>query len=802
MDRSISAVAALFFVVIGQIYPQSNLNLQLVGKMQTRGTSQYSNCWGYNAPGGKEYAIVGTANGTQIVDITSDTLKEVAFIPGPSSAWREMKVYQKYAYVVTEGSGAGLQIIDLDSLKLVNTITTTQVPSGHTISQEGKYLYISGGRYKVGGIVVLDLTDPVHPAYVGEYQAQYVHDCFVKNDTIYAAAIYGIGLDIIDATNKSDIKRIKLVNYPFAGTHNTDVSQDGKYVFTTDEINNDPGQNGNIVRVWDKSDIQNVKLVGSYVAKPKTIAHNIHVKGTYAYVAHYTEGVRIIDIANPEIPVEVAYYDTYPGSANSTIGNWGVFPYYSSNKIIATDMNGGLFVFKFPGQNIGIPAARSIVTVVDSLTNLPIEGVTVEQVGTTQTFITNAQGRVQFGSLTDTLTIKLSQSTYSSGYHTRFVTITMPFGTTGNATIKLLRLPTGGLSITVKDSVTSLPIPGVKVQVLNTPEQGFSNVSGEFSVPSLLAGSTYKAYVSKFGYAVDSIEAQVAADQQNAVQISLFPSGKDDFNFDLGWTVGSAGDSGTAGRWQRAVPKPIILIGDTVQPPFGRGGPNDHCFVTGPTNSLADNVEGRTSFISPAFSMTGMANPAILYWVFINSRANPIDDTLYVQISNDNGTQWHTAEVISAKQARWKQYKIIVNAVVTATQQMKIRFIARDGGAPSVFNAAIDDVEFGNDLQLSVKEDHRSIPTDFALFQNYPNPFNPTSLISYQIPTQSDVTLKVFDVIGKEIATLYEGTQSAGVHHVQFTASGISSGVYFYELSTAGSDGMIRYLRKKMLLVK
>jgi choice-of-anchor B domain-containing protein len=802
MVRSISATVMLFFVLIGQIYPQSSLNLQPVGQMQTRGTSQYSNCWGYNAPGGKEYAIVGTATGTQIVDITTDTLKEVAFIPGPTSAWREMKVYQKYAYVVTEGNGAGLQIIDLDSLKLVNTITTTQVPSGHTISQEGKYLYISGSRYKVGGIVVLDLTDPVNPVYVGEYQSQYVHDCIVKNDTIYAAAIYGIGLDIIDATNKSDIRRIKLVNYPFAGTHNTDVSVDGKYVFTTDEINNDPGQNGNIVRVWDKSDIQNVKLVGSYVAKPKTIAHNIHVKGSYAYVAHYTEGVRIIDIANPEIPVEVAYYDTYPGSANSTIGNWGVFPYFSSNKVIATDMNGGLFVFKFPGQNIGIPVARSIVTVVDSITNLPIEGVTVEQIGITQVLTTDAQGKVQFGSLTDTLTIKLSKSTYSSGYHTRFVKITMPYNSTGNATVKLLRLQTGGLSVTVKDSVTSLPISGVKVRIVNTPEHGFSNASGEFSVPSLLAGSTYMALVSKFGYAVDSIEVQVAADQQNTVEVSLFPSGKDDFHFDLGWTVGSPSDSGTAGRWQRAIPKPIILIGDTVQPPFGRGGLNDQCFVTGPTNSLNDNVEGRTSLVSPAFSMSGMSNPVILYWIFINSRANPIDDTLFIQVSNDNGAQWHTAEVISARQPRWKQYKINVNAFVSPTHTMKIRFVARDGGTPSVFNVSVDDVEFGNDLQLSVPDNNRTVPTDFVLFQNYPNPFNPTSLITYQVPTQSDVALKVFDIIGKEIATLFEGTQSEGVYHVQFNAFGISSGVYFYELSYVGNDGMKYYLRKKMLLIK
>lgn len=802
MFRTISAAAMLFFLFIGQLYPQSHLNLSLVGSLQTRGTSQYSNCWGYTGPGGKEYAIVGTANGTQIVDISTDTLKEVAFIPGPSSAWREMKVYQQYAYVVTEGSGAGLQIIDLDSLKLVNTITTAQVPSGHTISIEGKYLYISGGRYKNGGIVVLDLADPVHPVYVGEYQGTYVHDCYVKNDTIYSAAIYGIGLDILDATNKANIHRIKLVNYPFAGTHNTDVSTDGKYVFTTDEINGDPEQMGNIVRVWDKSDLNNIRLAGTYSAKPKTIAHNIHVKGSYGFVSHYTEGVRVIDLKNPEIPVEVAHYDTYAGSSHSTVGNWGVFPYYNSDRIIATDMNGGLFVFDFTGEQNPIPVARAVVTVVDSATNQPIEGVSVSLSGSDKQFKTNVQGKFQFGDLSDTVSIILSKSTHSGGYHTRIVNVSMHYDSTVAVTLTMTKVSTGGISFVVKDSATSLPISGAKISVKNTPENGYTNESGEFLVPSLIAGSVHTAVISKFGFAPDSVDVTVDAQQTKTVNVTLRPDSKDDFNFDLGWTVGSQGDSGSAGRWQRAVPKPIIIIGDTVQPPFGRGGPSDLCFVTGSTNSLNDNVEGRTSLVSPAFSMSGLSDPVILYWIFVNSRVNPIDDTLYVEISNDDGQQWHAAEIISAKEPRWKQYRISVNAVVPPTSAMRIRFTARDGGVPSVFDVAVDDVEFGNGLQLSVTDGNPVVPAGFVLFPNYPNPFNPVTTISYQLPVAGSVALTVFDILGKEIATVYEGRRSAGLHHTQFNATGLASGVYIYELSYFDADMKRHVSRMKMVLMK
>ncbi|MGD0591188.1 MAG: C25 family cysteine peptidase [Bacteroidota bacterium] len=79
-----------------------------------------------------------------------------------------------------------------------------------------------------------------------------------------------------------------------------------------------------------------------------------------------------------------------------------------------------------------------------------------------------------------------------------------------------------------------------------------------------------------------------------------------------------------------------------------------------------------------------------------------------------------------------------------------------------------------------------SHPESFALNQNYPNPFNPTTIISYQLPAQSIVTLKVFDILGREVKTLVNDRQSAGLHSVTFNASNLSSGVYFYQLQ-AGS---------------
>ncbi len=90
-----------------------------------------------------------------------------------------------------------------------------------------------------------------------------------------------------------------------------------------------------------------------------------------------------------------------------------------------------------------------------------------------------------------------------------------------------------------------------------------------------------------------------------------------------------------------------------------------------------------------------------------------------------------------------------------------------------------------------------SLPTEFALQQNYPNPFNPTTVISYQLPVASYVTLKVYDMLGQEVATLVNGTLDAGYKSAQFSATNLPSGIYTYRL-TAGTYVEV----KKMLMLK
>jgi hypothetical protein len=119
-----------------------------------------------------------------------------------------------------------------------------------------------------------------------------------------------------------------------------------------------------------------------------------------------------------------------------------------------------------------------------------------------------------------------------------------------------------------------------------------------------------------------------------------------------------------------------------------------------------------------------------------------------------------------------------------------------DDGTTSVLNyAKIDGETYGT--LVFVEDESLLIPSEFNLSQNYPNPFNPSTIIAYSIPQRSNVSLKIYDVLGKEIATLIDEQKEMGLYEIKFDASKLSSGVYIYSIQ-AGD-----YLEsRKMMLMK
>ena len=103
-----------------------------------------------------------------------------------------------------------------------------------------------------------------------------------------------------------------------------------------------------------------------------------------------------------------------------------------------------------------------------------------------------------------------------------------------------------------------------------------------------------------------------------------------------------------------------------------------------------------------------------------------------------------------------------------------------------------------------VEEASIGTPRTFSLLQNYPNPFNPSTTISFILPSKSFVSLKVFDMIGREVATLASGELSAGTYTRQWNASNMSSGIYFYRLVAndihSGQHGKVIETKKLVLI--
>jgi len=101
-----------------------------------------------------------------------------------------------------------------------------------------------------------------------------------------------------------------------------------------------------------------------------------------------------------------------------------------------------------------------------------------------------------------------------------------------------------------------------------------------------------------------------------------------------------------------------------------------------------------------------------------------------------------------------------------------------------------------SDLAVIVTEDF-PLPSEFELYQNYPNPFNPATSIQYSVGSKEFVTLKVYDILGREVAALVNEEKPSGTYEVQFDASSLSSGIYFYEMR-AGNFSSVQ----KMILMK
>lgn len=206
--------------------------------------------------------------------------------------------------------------------------------------------------------------------------------------------------------------------------------------------------------------------------------------------------------------------------------------------------------------------------------------------------------------------------------------------------------------------------------------------------------------------------------------------------------------------------------------------------------------------IVSAILVTTTATAQTVYHLPFASSGNTIE----LIVANASSVEATGVNVSIQSAPAWLQF---------AQTEQKIRAIAAGEEQLAVFVFAVDkSASIGEEhrlqFRISTKEGQHwtkemaiavAAPETFELFQNYPNPFNPSTSISYQLPVNAHVSLKIFNLLGQEVTTLVEGVQASGYHQALWHASRQATGIYLYQI-TATSDLYRFSSRKAMLLLR
>ena len=349
--------------------------------------SRLNDVWGWtDADSGREYAIVGAMDGTAFVDVSDPyNPRYLGWLPkttgSQSNTWRDMKVYRDHVFIVADGAGDhGMQIFDLTLLRDVSeprefegTAHYDRIASAHNIiiNEDTGFAYAvgasGGGETCGGGYHMIDIRDPVNPTFAGCFAHENTgrrntggsHDaqCVVYHgpDEDYQGREICIGanetaLSIADVTEKSAPIPIATASYPnIAYAHQGWLTEDHRYFYSNDELD----EVGGLVEqtrtlVWDLADLDDPTLVQEYYSDTKVTDHNLYVSGTKMYMSNNRAGLRVIDVSDPENPVEIGYFDTTPWSEDAAgfDGTWSVYPYFESGVILLSSRREGLFLVR------------------------------------------------------------------------------------------------------------------------------------------------------------------------------------------------------------------------------------------------------------------------------------------------------------------------------------------------------------------------------------------------------------------------------------------------------------------------
>lgn len=708
--------------------------------------------WGYVAPDGTEYAIVGTESGTLIYSLEDPRNPiERILVPGVKSVWRDMRHFGEYVYVTADAGDEGFLVIDMteapENIKYIYRIPEVISSAGDTVQllnchnihiDEFGFIYLAGCEGR--GSDILDANmDPWNPPIVGAIEAPYLHDNFIQDNILYGSQIFQGEIAMYDVTDKSSPILLGSTSTTGVFTHNAWADPDNQYVFTTDEI-----PNGKI-DAYDISNPQNIERIDVFQVNGTegiaTIPHNTHFLNDFLVTSWYTEGVVVIDSSEPDNLIQVAQYDTYLGPSGGGSGCWGVTPFLPSGIVLANDRNSGLYVLEVDYNR----AARITGMVVNANTGEPIGNVEVSFLDGDHSDFDKSDAKGEFK------TGQVSEGTFLLNFHHPFynnkkVEVTIQRGQTTEVLVEMTQdLSTQHFKIIDKE--TRLPIKDAKIEVfkkgnvheLTTDQRGLATKS--------LLSDIYTIYAGKWGYINKEI-SEITLDDEGQTIIELEAGYADDFALDLGWeSTWETTAEEFKGIWEREIP-------------FGTGGVNkfnpafdvesdigEKAYITGNSEwaSFGTNIvkEGSATLVSPVMNLNNYENPSIRVslWMVrtITTEESNRIEIYYLQDGQEVFVYSHSN---IQNVSEWSDpISLSIDDFINPNEDFQVVFkVIDDGMFTSLIEGGIDQFRVtGERIEFGTAQEGNLIL--------YPNPA--TDEIQIYNETQNITRIEVLDITGK-----------------------------------------------------
>lgn len=790
-------ITPLFSLLLCTSFLYGQLNVDSISNLRY---SQFVNdIWGYESPDGVEYALVGLASGVSIVSLEiPENPTQVAFVQGSPSTWRDIKTLGDRAYVTTEAAD-GLMVIDLSGLPtavshsfwnptIEGSLDTFRACHNLYIDEKG-YCYLSGSNLNNGGFIIADIfTNPDTPVVVGVGPPIYSHDIYVRDDIAYSSDVETGQLTIHNVADKSNIQLMGMLETPFRFTHNAWLSDDGKTIFTTDEV---PDAS---TAAYDISDLEDIRELNQFIPAADVgqgvIPHNVHYHNGFLVISHYGNGLIIVDANRPDNLVEVGNFDTSPLGVGGFVGAWGAYPFLASGLVLVSDSENGLFVTR-PNYT---QASYLEGTVTDASTGEGLFGATISFGDIVST--SGLSGEIKTG-IPETGEFDVTIS--KRGYLPQVITIGLSNGSVTSVDVSLEVAPTFTISgMTITDE-NGQPIEDVIITLIDGSftEQTNSNSEGGFTFEKALAAN-YTILAGRWGYILTVIENVTIDGDESALMIELKEGIEDPFALDLGWTVTNE-NIFIGGGFELGTPvfsPQIPFISNDIEGDIG-----STCYTTAILGSIPDNlfIAGRTALTSPTFDLSTMMTPTVsystIYGNVIFTQQDILNGVDTFKVFLDNGMEsvlidqiTNDADVTVFGLPEWRESIINVKDFLAPTATMTITFELDSEDFESVAEAGVDFFRAYDAGIVSTKEYIR----ENLSFQANPNPFSTELSIAYEEQQWEELpTVVLYDALGKVIYQS-EMPRSQMVN----LPSSLQSGVYFLQLRTMEKGSKVLKLVK------